>query len=108
MAMVNQFEVYLVNLDIASSTDPKNTRPGVVISPNEVNANLGHVIIAPLASTNAKYPTRVPVEFLNAERFVILDQMRAVDKDRLVKKVGEIAEVSHAVILDRLCELFAK
>ena len=106
--MVNQFEVYLVNLDLSSSGDAKNTRPGVVISPNEVNSNLGHVIVAPLASTNAKYPTRVPVEFLNAERFVILDQLRTVDKERLVKKIGEIPEVSHAAILDRLCELFAK
>ena len=106
--MVSQFEVYLVNLDASPSDDAKNTRPGVVISPDEVNANLGHVIIAPLASTKAKYPTRVSVEFFNAERFVILDQMRAVDKQRLVKKIGEIAESSHEAILDRVCELFAK
>ena len=106
--MVNRFEVYLVNLDPAPSDDAKNTRPGVVVSPNEMNRNVDHVIIAPLASTNARYPTRVPVEFLNGERMVILDQIRTVDKDRLVKKIGEIGESAQDAIIDRLCELFAK
>ncbi len=108
MAVVNRFDVYLVNLDLSPSGDAKNTRPGVVLSPDEVNRNLDHVVIAPLASTNARYPTRVAVEFLNGERFVILDQIRAVDKKRLVKKIGEISEHSHDSILDRLCEMFAK
>ena len=106
--MVNRFDVFLVNLDASPSGDAKNTRPGVVISPDEMNRNVDHVIIAPLASTNAKYPTRVPVEFLNSERMVILDQIRTVDKDRLVKKIGEIGEASHDSIVERLCELFAK
>ena len=66
------------------------------------------MIIAPIASTNARYPTRVPVEFLNSERFVILDQIRTVDKARLVKKIGEISGPSQQTILDRLTELFAK
>jgi mRNA interferase MazF len=108
MAMVSRFDVFLVNLDASLSSDAKNTRPGVVISPDEVNRNVEHVIIAPIASTNARYPTRVPVEFLNSERFVILDQIRTVDKARLVKKIGEISGPSQEVILDRLTELFAK
>ena len=108
MAVVNRFDVFLVNLDSAPSDDAKNTRPGVVISPDEANPHLDHVIIAPLASTNAKYPTRVAVEFLNSERFVILDQMRAVDKTRLVKKIGTIAESAQELVLDRLSEFFAK
>ena len=106
--MVSRFDVFLVNLDVSLSSDAKNTRPGVVISPDEVNRNVEHVIIAPIASTNARYPTRVPVEFLNSERFVILDQIRTVDKARLVKKIGEISGPSQEVILDRLTELFAK
>ena len=106
--MVNRFDVFLVNLDSDVAGDAKNTRPGVVISPDEANRNIDHVIVAPLASTNAKYPTRVPVEFLNSERFIILDQMRAVDKARLVKKVGEISEMSRETILERLGEMFAK
>ncbi len=108
MAMVNRFDVFLVNLDPEPSDDPKNTRPGVIVSPNELNRNVDHVIVAPLASTNARYPTRVPVEFLNGERLAILDQLRTVDKARLVKKIGAIAETSQNAILDRLAEMFAK
>ena len=106
--MVSRFDVFLVNLDASLSGDAKNTRPGVVISPDEVNRNVEHVIIAPIASTNTRYPTRVAVDFLNSERFVILDQIRTVDKARLVKKIGEITGPSQTVILDRLAELFAK
>jgi len=106
--MVNRFDVFLVNLDASLSDDAKNTRPAVVVSPDEMNRNIDHVIVAPLASTNAKYPTRVSVEFLNGERMVILDQIRTVDKARLVKKIGEIGEGAHDTILDRLSELFAK
>jgi len=108
MAVVNRFDVYLINLDPMPSDSAKNTRPGVVVSPDEVNRNVGHVLIAPLGTTKTKYPTRVPVEFLNSERSVILDQLRTVDKTRLVKKIGEIGEASRDVILERLGELFAK
>ena len=106
--MVSRFEVHLVNLDHQISRDPKNTRPCVVISPDEVNRNLTSVIIAPLASTNTEYPTRVPVEFLNGTRHVILDQIRAVDRTRLVKKIGEIDEAFRTSIVERLQELFAE
>jgi mRNA interferase MazF len=108
MAVVNRFDVFLVNLDPTPSDAAKNTRPAVVVSPDELNRNVDHVLIAPIATTNAKYPTRVAVEFLNSERSVILDQLRTVDKERLVKKIGEISEASRDAILDRLCEMFAK
>ncbi len=106
--MVKRFEVYLVNLDPQPSKDAKNTRPGVIISPDEVNQNLESVIIAPLASTNAQYPTRVAVDFLNSTRFAILDQIRTVDKARLVKKIGEIDAAARKKMIDRLHELFAE
>ncbi len=108
MAVVNRFDVFLVNLDPTPLDAAKNTRPGVVVSPDEMNRNVGHVLIAPLATTTTQYPTRVNVEFLNSERSVILDQLRTVDKTRLVKKIGEIGEASQGAILDRLAELFAK
>ena len=108
MAMVNRFDVFLVNLDSTPLDAAKNTRPGVVVSPDEMNRNVDHVLIAPLATTKAQYPTRVAVDFLNSERSVILDQLRTVDKARLVKKIGEIGEPAQAAILDRLAELFAK
>lgn len=106
--MVNRFDVFLINLDDSPSNDPKNTRPAVVISPDELNRNIETVIIAPLASTNAKYPTRVSVDFLNSERYVILDQIRTVDKARLVKKIGEIDTKAQAAISAKLQELFAE
>ena len=106
--MVNRFDVFLVNLDSTPTDAAKNTRPGVVVSPDEMNRNVDHVLIAPLATTNAKYPTRVAVEFLNSERSVILDQLRTVDKARLVKKIGSIAEPAQTAIIERLAELFAK
>lgn len=105
--MVNRFDVYLVNLDAVSSKDAKNTRPCVVVSPDEMNGNIAHVIVAPVSSGKTRYPTRVAVQFLNSERMVVLDQLRAVDRVRLVKKIGEIDNEARAAILDRLKELFA-
>lgn len=106
--MVNRFDVYLINLDPQLSKDAKNTRPAVVISPDELNRNIGNVLIAPLSSTKMDYPTRVQVEFLNNERSVVLDQIRAVDKERLVKKIGEIDSNARKRVLERLQELFAE
>jgi mRNA interferase MazF len=106
--MVKRFEVYLVNLDDEPSKDAKNTRPAVVISPDEMNRNIGHVIIAPISSPTAKYPTRISVELLNNERSIVLDQIRTVDKDRLVKKIGDIGKAARGKTLDRLQEMFAE
>ena len=106
--MVKRFEVYLVNLDTELSKDAKNTRPCVVISPNEMNRNIANVIIAPLSAATVKYPTRVPVNFLNSKRVIVLDQIRTVDKVRLVKKIGDIEKDVQKETLDRLQELFAE
>lgn len=106
--MVNRFDVYLVNLDPQVSNDAKNTRPCVIISPDEMNRNISSVIIAPLSSSGPKYPTRIPINFLNNERVLVLDQIRTVDKDRLVKKIGEIEKPVQKTTLERLQELFAE
>ena len=106
--MVNRFDVYLVNLDTEPSKDAKNTRPCVVISPDEMNRNLRNVIVAPLSTSVAEYPTRIGVTFLNGERAVVLDQVRSVDKVRLVKKVGELELSARKLIIDRLQEFFAE
>lgn len=106
--MVNRFDVYLVNLDAAPSKDAKNTRPCVVVSPNEMNHNIQNVVIAPLSSVSVKYPTRITVNFLNNERAMVLDQLRTVDKFRLVKKIGEIDKTAQKLALERLQEMFAE
>ena len=106
--MVNRFDIYLVNLDAQPSADAKNTRPCVVISPDEMNNNIGHVMIAPLSSASAEYPTRIKVEFLNSTRLVVLDQIRTVDKVRLVKKIGSVDKYRRAEVLRCLGELFAE
>lgn len=106
--MVKRFEVFLINLDDKLSDDPKNSRPGVIISPDEMNRHLDNVVIAPLASTKAKYPTRIPTMFLDAERFVILDQIRSIDKERLVKKIGTLDAASQRSTLSLLNEMFAE
>ena len=106
--MVNRFDVYLVNLDAEPGKDAKNTRPCVVISPNEINRNITSVIIAPLSSAGPNYPTRIPVTLLNSERSIVLDQMRVVDKVRLIKKIGEISTAEQKATLACIQEMFAE
>lgn len=106
--MVSRFEVYLVNLDAELSKDPKNTRPAVVISPDEMNRNLSYVVVAPISASQSNYPTRISTELLNNKRSIILDQIRTVDKDRLVKRIGEIDKAAQKQTLDCLQEMFAE
>lgn len=106
--MVNRFDVYLLNLDEDPSDDPKNTRPAVVVSPDELNRNVHTAIVAPLSATRAVYPTRVPVDFLNETRYVILDQIQTVDNERLVKRIGSIENSARKTLIDKLQELFAE
>lgn len=106
--MVKRFEIYLVNLDEQISKDAKNTRPCVVVSPDELNRNISNAIIAPLSSVTALYPTRIKVNFLNSDRMIVLDQLHTVDKTRLVKKIGEIEKEEHSEILKVLAEMFAE
>lgn len=109
MAVVARFDIFLLNLDEHVSNDAKNTRPCVIVSPNEINDHLDSVIIAPISSgASDDYPTRLPVMILNAERSIVLDQLRTVDKQRLVKKIGELDAASRSGVLDRLQELFAE
>ncbi len=104
--MVTRFGVYLINLDEDIGGDAKNTRPAVIISPDELNRHIETVIVAPLSSTRVQYPTRIPVDFLNETRFVILDQIQTVDKARLVKKIGDLDRKPSAALLELLQEMF--
>ena len=88
--VVNRFDVYLVNLDPTIGAEIKKTRPCLVISPDEMNRNIRTVIIAPMTSTNKDYPTRVACTFRKKQGQIVLDQIRTLDKIRLIKKLGSI------------------
>ena len=104
----NRFEVYIVNLDPTIGSEIKKTRPCVIVSPNEINHNINTVIIAPMSSSGKNYPTRVPVKFGGMEGKVVLDQIRTIDKKRLIEKKGILSEDEGDRILEILCEMFAK
>jgi mRNA interferase MazF len=87
---MKQFDIYLVNLDPTVGSEIKKTRPAVIISPDAMNKVLNTVIIAPLTSTQKGYPSRVFSNFKGKKGEVVLDQLRTVDKIRLVKKLGQI------------------
>ena len=87
---VNQYNVYLVNLDPTLGHEIKKTRPCLVISPDEMNHNIDTVIIAPMTTKSHAYPTRVPLSFGGNHGWIVLDQIRTVDKVRLVKHLGKI------------------
>jgi len=92
MGMVNQYNVYLVNLDPTVGHEIKKTRPCLVISPNEMNHNIDTVIIAPMTTKSHSYPTRLEIQFLGKDAWIVLDQIRTVDKTRLTKRLGKISQ----------------
>ena len=85
-----QYSIYLVNLDPTIAHEIKKTRPCLVISPDEMNHNIKTVIIAPMTTKSHKYPTRVQVTVLNKKGWIVLDQIRTIDNQRLIKKIGKI------------------
>ena len=87
---IGQYEVFLINLDPTIGHEIKKTRPCVVISPNEMNRNIQTIVIAPMTTKSHDYPTRVKVKFQSKNGWIVLDQIRTVDKRRLVKKLGRI------------------
>jgi mRNA interferase MazF len=104
---LNRFEVYLINLDPTVGSEIQKTRPCLIVSPDEINHNIRTVIVAPLTTKGRSYPTRVPCRFRGKDGQVVLDQLRAVDRSRLVKKLGKLDGKTAAVVLDVLQEMFA-
>jgi len=89
---INQYEIVLVNLDPTVGSEIKKTRPCVIISPNEMNKYLNTVVIAPMTSQSKKYPTRVPVKHNSKKGWVVLDQIRTIDKQRIIKTLDNLTE----------------
>lgn len=105
---VARFDVYLVVLDPTVGAEMRKTRPCLVISPDEMNRNIRTAIIAPMTSQGRAYPTRVACRFQNVAGQVVLDQLRAVDQSRLVKRLGRLDEAAQTAVLTTLAELFAE
>lgn len=106
--VVKRFEVYLVNLDPTIGGEIQKTRPCLVISPDEMNLHLSTFIVAPLTSKIHNYPTRIKCTFKSKEGQIVLDQIRTVDRIRLVKRLGVIDTETQKQVLDLLAKLFAK
>jgi len=87
---MKQYEIYLVSLDPTVGHEIKKTRPCLIISPDEMNEPISTIIIAPMTTQSYKYPSRVPVSYQGKHGWVVLDQLRTVDKRRLVKRLGTI------------------
>ncbi|BAY12858.1 type II toxin-antitoxin system PemK/MazF family toxin [Calothrix sp. NIES-2098] len=108
MAMViKRFDVFLVNLDPTIGTEIKKTRPCVVISPDEMNRHIATVIVAPMTTKGQPYPTRVACRFQDKDRQIVLDQIRTVDKTRLINRLGTISSDEQRAVIDILAEMFA-
>ncbi len=106
--VVKRFEVYLVNLDPTVGHEIKKTGPCLIISPDEMNRYIRTVIVASMTTKGRPYPTRVRCRFEEKEGQVVLDQIRAVDKRRLIKKLGRLSKPERAEVLDTLAEMFAE
>ena len=91
--VIKQYEVYLISLDPTLGHEIKKARPCIIISPDEMNKNISTVIIAPLTTQSHFYPTRIPLKFAGKDAWIVLDQLRTVDRGRLIKKLGEIEQV---------------
>ena len=106
--VVQRFDVWLVTLDPTIGSEIQKTRPGLVVSPDEMNTHIATVIIAPMTTKGRDYPTRVPCVFQSKSGQVVLDQLRTVDKARLVKRLGKLDDPTADIVLDTLAEIFAK
>jgi len=106
--VAKRFEVYLVNLDPTIGREIKKTRPCLVISPDEMNQHIATVIVAPMTTKGRSYPTRIFCEFQGKAGQIVLDQIRTVDRTRLVKKLGQIDSATQKTVLLLLAEMFAE
>ena len=106
--VVQRSDVWLVTLDPTVGSEIRKTRPALVISPDEMNTHISTVIIAPMTTKGRNYPTRVPCTFQGKTGEVVLDQLRTVDKARLVKRLGRLDAAASDAVLAVLAEMFEK
>jgi len=103
---ITQYDIVLVSLDPTVGSEIKKTRPCVVISPNEINHNLSTIVIAPMTSKSRNYPTRVKVKHSETEGLVVIDQIRTIDKNRIIKKFETLHPVEIKTVKAIIKETF--
>ena len=106
--VVKRFDVYLVNLDPTVGSEIRKTRPCLVISPDEMNRHIATVIVGPMTTQGRSYPTRLPCRFQGKDGQVVLDQIRTLDKTRLVRRIGRVSPSIQKAVLAVLAEMFAE
>ena len=106
--VIKRFEVYLVNLDPTIGSEIKKTRPCLIVSPDEMNRHIATVIVAPMTTKGKAYPTRIECKFEGKAGQVVLDQLRTVDKRRLVKRLGRIEKKTQQEVITKLAEMFTE
>ena len=104
---MNQFDIYIVDLNPTKGAEMKKVRPATIISPNVMNRNLSTVIVAPLTTRSKHYPSRVPTVFENTQGEIALDQIRAVDQSRLKQKQGKLDKKTAARVKMVLATMFS-
>lgn len=103
---LKQYQIVLVNLDPTVGSEIKKTRPCVIISPNEMNKYLDTIVIAPMTSSSKTYPTRVEINHDKKTGWIVLDQIRTVDRRRIIKILGNLSEKELKKVKEVLRELF--
>lgn len=104
---VNRFDAFLTNLDPTVGSEIKKTRPCLIISPDEMNRHIRTVIVAPITAVGKDYPTRIACQFTKKKGFIVLDQIRTIDKTRLVNKLGTLDSETQLKVISVLQKLFA-
>ena len=105
---LKQYQIILVNLDPTVGQEIKKTRPCVIISPNEMNFYLGTVVIAPMTSSSKDYPTRIQVKHGDKTGWVVIDQIRTIDKQRVVKVLDKLTETEIKKVKSIIKETFVE
>ena len=105
--VVNRFDVYLINLDPTVGYEIKKTRPCLIVSPDEMNRHIRTVIVAPMTAAGKEYPTRISCTFKKKKGQIVIDQIRTIDKSRLIKRLGTIDPNTQLEVIKVLQRLFA-
>jgi mRNA interferase MazF len=106
--VIKRFDVFLINLDPTVGSEIQKTRPCLIISPDEMNKYINTVIVAPMTTKGRSYSSRVACHFQGKDGLIVLDQIRTVDKTRLVRKMGRMNKGPRQTVLEKLGEMFAE